>query len=396
VRPLPVAFVAGPTGPWAVARAETIAGAALPSAAGLTVLEGSAATAGAPPGAAWVLRGVTSNERYVTRREHDALAARQAPLGRPAATRAALIPITKSEAWWDLAQDERRRILEDRARHIATGLEYLPAIARRLHHGRDLGEPFDFLTWFEFAPADATAFDELVARLRATEEWRYVEREIDIRLVRSDQPAIASHDATRVSAPRRQRSVPVRRGTARTVAARAGPLRPRGSAVDRRADLLEVHHALDEDEHTALMERHDVGLRGRLVEPGLAQHLLEIVVRGDTHALDVAGVRGDGLAVGVGEAAAAAVLGVAGERAHRLPRGVRGAGVGADDLGVRGRRPGVGADGSIAGVVLGVAHEDADLRAGDAGGPEPVHGVVCVLLGGVRAAERGHVRSFRW
>src|SRR2546428_7160638 len=32
---------------------------------------------------------------------------------------------------------------------------YLPAIARRLYHCRDLGEPFDFLTWFEYAPADA-------------------------------------------------------------------------------------------------------------------------------------------------------------------------------------------------------------------------------------------------
>jgi hypothetical protein len=67
---------------------------------------------------------------------------------------------------------------------VAVGLEYLPRIARRLHHGRDLGEPFDFLTWFEFAPIDAAAFDELVARLRVTEEWRYVVREVDIRLAR--------------------------------------------------------------------------------------------------------------------------------------------------------------------------------------------------------------------
>lgn len=64
------------------------------------------------------------------------------------------------------------------------GLEYLPAVARRLHHGRDLGEPFDFLTWFEFAPERADAFEELVERLRETEEWAYVEHEIDIRLIR--------------------------------------------------------------------------------------------------------------------------------------------------------------------------------------------------------------------
>jgi hypothetical protein len=40
------------------------------------------------------------------------------------------------------------------------------------------------LTWFEFGASDASAFDELVAELRATEEWRYVDREIDIRVVR--------------------------------------------------------------------------------------------------------------------------------------------------------------------------------------------------------------------
>jgi hypothetical protein len=38
------------------------------------------------------------------------------------------------------------------------------------------------LTWFDFAPEHASAFEELVLRLRATEEWTYVEREIDLRL----------------------------------------------------------------------------------------------------------------------------------------------------------------------------------------------------------------------
>ena len=60
----------------------------------------------------------------------------------------------------------------------------------RLHicRGRDhgaVGGPFDFITWFEFAPSDGAAFDELVGMLRATEEWTYVEREVDIRLRRS-------------------------------------------------------------------------------------------------------------------------------------------------------------------------------------------------------------------
>jgi len=46
-----------------------------------------------------------------------------------------------------------------------------------------MSEPFDFLTWFEFAPSNESVFNDLVAKLRWTEEWNYVEREVDIRLV---------------------------------------------------------------------------------------------------------------------------------------------------------------------------------------------------------------------
>ena len=49
----------------------------------------------------------------------------------------------------------------------------------------DLGEPFDFLTWFEYAPAHADTFEELVGRLRETEEWSYVEHEVAVRLARA-------------------------------------------------------------------------------------------------------------------------------------------------------------------------------------------------------------------
>jgi len=182
MRPLNVTFVGAGAGTWRVERQETIAGEPLASVSHLDVLEGAGAAR--PLDAAWVLRGVTSNERYVGVDEQRELLLRQEPLGRPGSTRAALIPITKSEAWWELAQDERRRIFEESSHHVARGLEYLPEIARRLHHGRDLGEPFDFLTWFEFAPEHAPLFEELVLRLRATEEWTYVDREVDIRLAR--------------------------------------------------------------------------------------------------------------------------------------------------------------------------------------------------------------------
>ena len=169
-----------------VRRLETVVGAPLEAVSRIEMIEGSRASR-LDDGNPWTLRGVTSNERYVLRRERDALAAKHEPLGRRTSTHAALIPITKSEDWWELPQDERRRIVEESSSHIATGMEYLPAIARRLHHGRDLGETFDFLTWFEFAPEDADAFEDLVDRLRKTEEWAYVEREIDIRLLRESR-----------------------------------------------------------------------------------------------------------------------------------------------------------------------------------------------------------------
>jgi hypothetical protein len=176
-------FIGGVTGAWRVMTMTTVVGAPLPNVTHLDIITGPAPER--LDGAEWVLQGLTSNERYVTRSEKDQLIARQPALGRPEATCAALIPIRKTAAWWGLAQDERRNIFEASSKHVATGLRYLPAVARRLHHCRDLGEnePFDFLTWFEYGPSDSPAFDELVAELRASEEWRYVDREIDIRVL---------------------------------------------------------------------------------------------------------------------------------------------------------------------------------------------------------------------
>ncbi|MBX9795407.1 chlorite dismutase family protein [Sphingomonas sp.] len=176
---LTVRFVGADQGPWAVSAQHAVIGAPLPEVRALERVVGPGAD---PQGAGWTLRSFTSNLRYTTAHEAAAMAARQEGLGRPHAVCAALIPIRKSPDWWALGQDERREIYEERSRHTSIGMEYLPQIARKLHHCRDLGEPFDFLTWFEFAPADTARFDDLVGRLRATEEWRYVDREIDIRL----------------------------------------------------------------------------------------------------------------------------------------------------------------------------------------------------------------------
>jgi chlorite dismutase len=175
-------FVGGTAGMWSVEDMRVIVGQALPSVPRVSIYEGHQTTT--PVGSSWLLRGVTSYERYVHKTERSALVAQQAQLGRLEATRAALIPIKKSPAWWELAQDERRAIFENRSHHITLGLKYVARIARRLYHGYDLGEPFDFLTWFEYALEDTGAFEELIGSLRGTEEWTYVEREVDIRLAR--------------------------------------------------------------------------------------------------------------------------------------------------------------------------------------------------------------------
>ncbi|MBR1147488.1 chlorite dismutase family protein [Bradyrhizobium sp. AUGA SZCCT0431] len=176
-------FRGGQSGAWQVVSQAAVKGAGLLRTPALSVVHSaSIALPILPSQTSWRLAGVASHVRYTERAEKEKLVAVQAGLGRPEATRAALIPIKKNAAWWDLTQEERRGIFEDKSQHIAASLKYLPAIARQLYHCRDLGEPFDFLAWFEYDAANAALFDELVAMLRATEEWTYVEREVDVRL----------------------------------------------------------------------------------------------------------------------------------------------------------------------------------------------------------------------
>jgi chlorite dismutase len=180
-------FRGGQSGGWRVSRLAPVKGEPLALTPALAVVRAdSIALPLLPSQTSWRLAGVASHMRYVERSEKQELLAAQAGLGRNEATHAALIPIRKSAAWWELTQEERRKIFEDQSHHIAGSLKYLPAIARQLYHCRDLGEPFDFLTWFEYAPEHAAMFEELVGMLRATEEWAYVEREVDVRLVRED------------------------------------------------------------------------------------------------------------------------------------------------------------------------------------------------------------------
>jgi chlorite dismutase len=176
-----IRFAGGSTGLWRVLAIRPVQGEGLPQVERVAVYRGNASSLESE----WTLSGVVSNIRYVERPEQQELVSKQAPLGRSEATMAALIPIRKTPAWWNLTQEERRNIFENKSHHIAEGIKYLPPIARQLYHSRDIGEPFDFLTWFEYAPQHSEAFEELVRTLRKTEEWRYVDREIDIRLARA-------------------------------------------------------------------------------------------------------------------------------------------------------------------------------------------------------------------
>lgn len=181
--PLLVAFCGCTHGPWRMTGMHAVRGEPLEPADRVWIGEGRDITP--PAESRWMVRGTTSHIRYTTETELGAMQRKQEGLGRAHARRAALIPISKSGEWWAMPQDARRRIFEETSQHIAIGLDYLPAVARRLHHGRDLGEAFDFLTWFEFAPEDEPAFDAMLERLRATPEWDYVTRECDIRLERA-------------------------------------------------------------------------------------------------------------------------------------------------------------------------------------------------------------------
>lgn len=110
-------FVGGNAGMWRVARMETVVGEPILEAKRLNIVPDPVVQNDRQ--ASWVLRGITSNERYVVHDEKDQLAAKQLGLGRPDAVCAALIPIRKNAAWWSLSQDQRQRVFADQSRHTA-------------------------------------------------------------------------------------------------------------------------------------------------------------------------------------------------------------------------------------------------------------------------------------
>ena len=138
----------------------------LPPAARLAVVEGPEAERA---DGRWVLRGVVSRQGEDARAE-------QLPLGRPDARCAVLLAIRMTPEWWERAEDDRRA--------LSSTIEHGPAISRRIHRARNRDDPFDVLTWFEFPPDEQAEVSDLLTRLRESAEWPYVERAVEVRMIR--------------------------------------------------------------------------------------------------------------------------------------------------------------------------------------------------------------------
>jgi hypothetical protein len=131
------------------------------------------------------LQGVGQHLSYTSARDRQRLANISLPSGGPLAV---LIAITKSAAWWGLAQDERqtyfRSATGSHEGHVAIGERHAPKISRRLYHARYLpASEWDFITYFEFAEENAASFRKLLTSLRdkrRNPEWGFVEREAEV------------------------------------------------------------------------------------------------------------------------------------------------------------------------------------------------------------------------
>lgn len=172
-------YVGGTSGNWEITDLNTYRGQALTPVTHIDIINGRMERT--PAGAAWVFSGYVQNTRYVTREELLPPGSRRSFNSRPPRTCAALIALRRSEEWWQLGDAARREIQQTQL----AGLRYLTAMVRRWRHRLDMSDQFDCVTWFEYEPQDSSAFEDLLADWRASEEWKYINRECDIRLIQS-------------------------------------------------------------------------------------------------------------------------------------------------------------------------------------------------------------------
>lgn len=153
-------------------------------------------------------KGTVRHLQYTTAQVRTELQKRSAsPYPASDSTLAVMIPIRKSEKWWNLAQDERQKYFEkksERQNHTAIGYGYADRIYRKLYHSRylEVNAPlgYDFLTYFEFHEKNRALFKNLLRDLRdlsINPEWQFVDFELEIWMNKTERRE--EHEKNRVS-----------------------------------------------------------------------------------------------------------------------------------------------------------------------------------------------------
>ncbi len=136
-------------------------------------------------------QGVIQHLQYTSDAQQQELNRRSIPELEPSDhTTAVLIPIRKSKDWWRLAHDRRQVHFQKTSRsegHTAIGLKYVDRIFRKLYHSRCLNAvlSYDFLTYFEFRDVYEKDFRALLAELRDTKEWTFINLEFELWMTKS-------------------------------------------------------------------------------------------------------------------------------------------------------------------------------------------------------------------
>lgn len=170
-------YAGGSSGAWQVTDSSTQCGEPLASVTHVDIVHGRHSQI--PLGTQWILCGQVRNTRYVSREDLKPFGQTGLP------TCATLIAIRRSSEWWRLGRTIRQEIQASQSASLPRRLRSLSSMIRRWQFGRDLSEQFDCVTWFEYEPRDAASCDELIALWRASDEWKFVERECDLHMIRA-------------------------------------------------------------------------------------------------------------------------------------------------------------------------------------------------------------------
>ena len=193
-------FVAGDRGRWEVTSVAPVIGETLEWVPFLEIR--NEYLMNVPVDFSWLLRGITSTRRYTNNVQQVNTMAAQPQLGRPEATCAALIPVRKSREWWDMTFEERKQIFESnsiRYPKIRTVRNICPAS----HASSTIAVIWAsrLISWHGSNTRPRTPLlSRILSQLSGLQkEWKYVDREVDVRLVRSGGPRRTFHHSVRVS-----------------------------------------------------------------------------------------------------------------------------------------------------------------------------------------------------